>query len=283
MANEIAGKGILSVAGGILRAVRRGVQGFVDDLQQELTEGVRPLPPPPPLEQARREVVIHQFQRDFDDRTALINKRLVEGDIRLSQWQGLIGIEIRTLHLSAAVTAVGGFANLTPSILLEVERTVQIQLNYLRAWAQQLAGQMTTLDGAPDELSETQLNNRVKLYGGASNATFQKQLVASYGVPELPFYPAERTDCMTNCGCAWDIVQLEGEGNYDCFWRRGKTDSCNTCRYRERVANPLQVRGGALQGRWGNEAFSMRAKVWSKASLIYNLFIDLGKEHHHEH
>lgn len=64
----------------------------------------------------------------------------------------------------------------------------------------------------------------------------------------LPAMPAEGTQCRTYCGCYWEVVTVDEEkGHYDAYWRRGKDDSCQTCRQRAADWSPLQIRGGVLQ------------------------------------
>lgn len=234
--------GLFNAASRFLRGVRRGLSQFMQELGEDI-QGPRPLAPapPPPVSEARRVAIVQVFQRDYEERAHVLVDRLVANDITLNTWLSLMATEVRTLHTSAAVAGVGGFGNLQPADLRRIEVATQTQLAYLRAWGRQLA---TT-----EDYDERQMKVRASLYGGASNETFSKAQVGSLGVPDLPFYPAENTECRTNCGCAWDIQPLEGDGNFDCYWRRGKNDSCKTCIARERKASPLRVRGGVITER----------------------------------
>ena len=66
------------------------------------------------------------------------------------------------------------------------------------------------------------------------------------GLP-LPAMPRDGTSqCLSNCGCAWEIAELDGDGNYDCTWQLGKTENCQTCRQRAADWSPLQIRDGRL-------------------------------------
>lgn len=228
-----------SAARNFFRGIRRGLSQFMSELAQDI-QSPRPIAerPPPPVSEVRRVAIVQTFQRDYEKRAHILVDRLVADDITLNTWLSLMAIEVRTLHTSAAVAGVGGFGNLDTDDIQRIETAVQTQLVYLRAWGRQLA--------ANEDYDERQMKVRASLYGGASNQTFSKAQVKSYGVPDLPFYPAERTDCRTNCGCSWNIQPLEGEGNFDCYWRLGKTDNCKTCIARERRASPLRVRGGQI-------------------------------------
>lgn len=66
---------------------------------------------------------------------------------------------------------------------------------------------------------------------------------AVYPLP-LPAMPAQGTQCMNNCGCSWDIQVVDAKaGDYDCYWVRGKDDSCQTCLQRADDWSPYQIRG----------------------------------------
>jgi hypothetical protein len=47
--------------------------------------------------------------------------------------------------------------------------------------------------------------------------------------------------------CAWDIVQLAGDGNYDCTWQISDVEHCQICRQRALDWAPLKVREGVVQ------------------------------------
>lgn len=264
--------GALSAAGRFLRGVRRGLSQFMRELAEDL-QGPRPIAqaPPPPVSDTRRVAIVQTFQRDYEQRAHVLVDRLVEGDINLNTWLSSMAIEVRALHTSAAVAGVGGFGNLHPDDLQRIEVATQTQLAYLRAWGRQLA----TMDG---DYSERQMKVRASLYGGASNATFSKAQIRSMGVPDLPYYPAENTECRTNCGCAWEIEPLDGDGNFDCHWRRGKTDSCKTCIARER-RSPLQVRGGQIVQRpTGPDLYAARS-VFGLVDVLYDAGRKAGRSH----
>jgi hypothetical protein len=52
---------------------------------------------------------------------------------------------------------------------------------------------------------------------------------------------------LTHCHCAWDVVQLEGDGNYDCTWVMSAVEHCQQCKQRSLDWAPLKVRGGIVQ------------------------------------
>lgn len=64
----------------------------------------------------------------------------------------------------------------------------------------------------------------------------------------LPAMPGDGTSqCLGACQCVWDIETIhEGRQDYDCRWKLGAADHCQTCRIRARRWAPLQIRGGKL-------------------------------------
>ena len=86
--------------------------------------------------------------------------------------------------------------------------------------------------------------SRAEMYAGGIKKPYWK---ARTKVLPLPAMPAEGTQCMDNCGCAWEIEVLdEGTGDYDAYWRLGKRDNCQTCLERAFQWSPLEIRGSEL-------------------------------------
>lgn len=85
---------------------------------------------------------------------------------------------------------------------------------------------------------------RAESYAAAVRSTFY-QAVTKF-LP-LPAMPGEGTICHGNCKCGWDIKPVNEENyDFDCYWRRGATDSCSTCIARENEWSPLRIRNGSL-------------------------------------
>lgn len=251
----------------LLGGIRRGVDQFMQELAQDL-QTPRPVAdaPPSPVNEARRERIMLAFQEDFQDRARVLVDRVTSGSLTVPQWRAQMALEIRNLHFSAAVAGAGGFGNLSADDLARVEQVTQEQLIYLNRWAQQLAGY--SVDDLLNEKDYMQV--RAAMYGGASNASYSKALIKAAGVPDLPFYPAENTECRNNCKCSWDIRPLETQGEFDCYWRRSPVDSCKTCVYRERVASPLEVRQGViiLPEMNGSQNATRSAQALGKRALL---------------
>lgn len=80
------------------------------------------------------------------------------------------------------------------------------------------------------------LKARAAMYAGANKEMYARGQTRGMA---LPYYPAQGTQCLTNCGCAWEIQQTER--GIDAYWRRAKNDSCTTCITRERESSPYQI------------------------------------------
>lgn len=170
-------------------------------------------------------------------------RKLVEalllGRLILGAWRQQMRAEITRLHFAIAIIAGGDLDNdpeLRRRVLLEVSQ----QMRYLERWVMQLNAQIL-----PDANVET-LVYRAGLYATAARQTFFLGYTRALGLPFMPFYPKERTACKVGCKCGWRIVQLDGRGNFNCFWQLGIAEHCSTCLARERRCSPLKVRGGQI-------------------------------------
>lgn len=155
------------------------------------------------------------------------------GAISLAQWERAFRAEIARRH-AAALMAGTGSRRLTPQQQAIVEQIVRDQSAYVRGFAEAVRAEGVT----------PRTRARATLYAGAVKESYWRG--KTWGVP-LPAYPTQGTQCMTNCGCSWDIQQREGDGNYDCTWIRGKSDSCQTCVQRSIEWSPVTIRDGELQ------------------------------------
>jgi len=85
---------------------------------------------------------------------------------------------------------------------------------------------------------------RAQMYADSIKNPWWSGKTRGYPLPAMP--GDGTTQCLTRCGCAWEIDELEGDGNADAYWRRAKDDSCQTCVEREQQWAPLKIRDGEL-------------------------------------
>jgi len=196
------------------------------------------------LRDKQRAQRMEDYRSEYNATSRNLARRLANGSLELDDWYRRMKTEIYTLHVNSTVIGVGGWGKLSGEQMAITQEMIARQMLYLENWYRQLQA-MDIKD-----LNENQIAARAKLYGGASSETFEKAMTISYGLPILPFYPADRTICRTNCGCRWEIRKLSGDGNYDVYWRRAKDDSCDTCLTREAKvggSTPLRIRNGEIQ------------------------------------
>lgn len=175
---------------------------------------------------------VQRLMRGMIAETTALMDDLANG-LAVHQWEQRFARVLAERH-AAAFLAGAQTTTLTPEQRRMVAQLVGEQRTYLRGFADAV-----TSDGA----SPTN-RARATLYSGAIKEAFSRG--ATWGWP-LPAYPAQGTQCRTNCGCAWEIVELDGEGNADAYWKRGKNDSCQTCQERATQWSPVRIRAGVLE------------------------------------
>jgi hypothetical protein len=157
---------------------------------------------------------------------------LERGVITPAEWAAQFGELLATYHQAALLTAGQPMTDAAAKWLIT---NVGTQLQFLHSF------QLVVQDAAEFEPG---WRARAQMYGEAIGASYEAGRTRLLPLPSLP--RDGTTQCLTNCGCTWDIRQLDGDGNYDCYWRRGKDDSCSTCLARERLWAPLRIRGGRV-------------------------------------
>lgn len=152
----------------------------------------------------------------------------------VAAWQQEISRQLARYHAAAIMAGAGADALSTP-MTVAVTQDLATQLTYLARFGVEIQ------DGAQWQAG---WNSRAELYAKSIKTPFYRG--ATKMLP-LPAMPAQGTGCYTNCGCQWEIDELEGDGNADAYWRRSKDDSCQVCIQREADWSPVQIRDGVLQ------------------------------------
>lgn len=155
------------------------------------------------------------------------------GDTTPAQWADAMARALAEGHVAAL--RAGGADPARPAGRAVVTQTIATQLHFLR-------GFQAVIEAAPQ--FEAGWQARAASYAQSVGAPYWRGRTKLLPLPAVP--KDGSTICKGNCGCAWDIQQIDGDGNYDCTWRRGKNDSCSTCIARERVWSPLRIRNGEL-------------------------------------
>lgn len=197
------------------------------------------------------EALIQEVER----RMAFLVRRFAGTEINADQWRVFMAEEILYLHRVAGILGHVYPVNMVAQDVRRIQQAVATENIYLDRWAAVLRGMRRTVLDADGHLttalsttfSEAAAAARANLYAQAARETYWRSRTNALGLPELPCYPGQRTQCGRNCRCAWQIQRLEGNGNWDCYWRRRPIDSCDTCKTRERTFAPLRIRVGEIQ------------------------------------
>lgn len=152
----------------------------------------------------------------------------------VATWQQELSRQLAR-YSAASYMAGAGVESLSAAAQAAVLRDVAVQLRFLGKFA------IVVQEGKQWERG---WNARAASYANSVKVPFNRGVTKMLPLPAMP---AEGTQCMGNCGCFWEINELEGEGNADAYWRRGKDDSCQTCKQREREWSPVNIRSGVLQ------------------------------------
>jgi hypothetical protein len=180
------------------------------------------------------EPELEELIRRFEAELTTIMDTLASGELSVIDWQ--LQFEALIARYSAAAMMSGfGSSVLSETALRALGADVAVQFGFLDGFT------LAVQDA--DEFSAA-WRARADMYAKSIKAPYWRGKTRM--IP-LPAMPAEGTQCRTNCGCSWDIRTVnEEQGDYDCYWTRGKDDSCQTCIQRERDWSPLRVRGGVL-------------------------------------
>lgn len=152
----------------------------------------------------------------------------------VAEWQQEVSRQLARYH-AAALLAGANTGTLTPEARVKVTADLAAQLRWLEKFG------IEVQEGAQWHAG---WNSRAASYANAIKIPYWRGAV---NMLPLPAMPAEGVPCMGNCGCAWEVNELDGEGNADAYWRRAKDDSCGVCIQRERDWSPVRIREGVLQ------------------------------------
>ena len=159
---------------------------------------------------------------------------LEAGRATVEQWQQQFSEALARYHTAEYMVGQRG-TDLSNAGRRYLGKTVEAQIGFLRNFATEIQGAAEFQQG---------WNARAAMYAQGIGQSYWKGATKMLPLPAMP--KDGTTQCLTNCGCAWEITELDGDGNYDCYWRRAKTDSCQTCVQRERDWAPLKIRDGRL-------------------------------------
>lgn len=159
---------------------------------------------------------------------------LESGATTLAEWQQQFSDALAKYHTAALLVGQQDGA-LTDAGRRYLGKTVEAQIGFLRKWAVEIQ------DEAQFELG---WNARAALYAQGIGQSYWKGATKMLPLPAMP--RDGTTACLGNCGCAWDIEQLDGDGDYDCTWTMGPLEHCQGCKQRATDWAPYRIRDGRV-------------------------------------
>jgi hypothetical protein len=152
----------------------------------------------------------------------------------VSDWQQAMAQNLLTYGYASYMDGAGTRA-MTPQQQALVNRLIGEQLDYLNRFADDLEAKRGW---------ENKDASRAALYAGSIKPIFWRGRTKGY---DLPAYPTEGSPCIVNCGCSWDMQELDPEElDADFYWRLGATEHCAVCLERAQKWAPLRFRGGEM-------------------------------------
>lgn len=184
---------------------------------------------------------------------------LAKGDITIQEWELSMRKRIKQSYLDEFTLGKGGRNNLTTANLDDVGNLLKKQFDFLHRFAEQIKN---------GELSEAQIQNRSNQYINSSTQAYELGKTASFGMPNLPQYPADGSQiCRSNCKCRWEIQ--ENEEDWQATWVLDPAaEHCETCEGNTQRWNPLIIHKS--QARTRGDLMALLEKRKASMSYGYN-------------
>lgn len=135
-----------------------------------------------------------------------------------------------------------GVRELTAAQREQIAKRVAVQLEFLREFRASMGERIATLR-TPEELAKdlAAFQRRARMYADGTQVAWW--MGRTDGL-DLPAFPKDGgTACLSNCGCFWEIEEVDSKrGYYDCYWRLGDKEHCEDCMSREKNYSPYKVR-----------------------------------------
>lgn len=159
---------------------------------------------------------------------------LEDGAQTVEAWRAAFSAALAKYHAAALLVGQNGAA-LTDAGKAWLGKTVQAQLGFLEKWAVEIQ------DEAQFKLG---WNARAALYAEGIGQSYWRGATKMLPLPAMP--RDGTTPCLGNCGCSWEITELDGDGNYDCTWAMGPLEHCQICKQRAADWAPYRIRDGRI-------------------------------------
>lgn len=161
-------------------------------------------------------------------------RALEAGRETVDAWREAFSAALAKYHTAALLIGQGN-AQLSGPGRRYLGKTVEAQLRFLNNFATEIQGTAEFKKG---------WNARAALYAQGIGQSYWKGATKMLPLPAMP--RDGTTACLGNCQCSWSIVELDGEGNYDCTWTMSAAEHCQGCKQRAQDWAPLRIRNGRL-------------------------------------
>ena len=163
--------------------------------------------------------------------TKRLTDALEAGGQTVAQWKAAFSDALAKYHTAALLVGQGN-STLTPQGRRYLGKVVEAQIKYLNNFATEI---QSAEQFKPGWLA------RSALYAQGIGASYWKGATKMLPLPAMP--RDGTSQCLSNCTCSWEITELDGDGNYDCYWKLGAAERhCQTCPQRSRDWAPLRIR-----------------------------------------
>lgn len=188
---------------------------------------------------------------NMDHEITMLMSDLENGIITQEEWEAAMMSLLGRFTVSSYMTGAGLalFTEITAVALLALQEWLARQLAYLRRFSNvirdTLKGLFLGRDGKPIIPPWKAWTSRARSYRNSITAPYWQGI--ALGLP-LPAYPGDGTSqCGQNCKCRWVIQVLDQDkGDFDCYWKEGVAEHCQTCIERANSWNPIRVRDWRL-------------------------------------
>jgi hypothetical protein len=161
---------------------------------------------------------------------------LESGTESVAQWQQAFSDALAKYHTAALLVGQSS-TQLSDPARKWLGKTVAAQIKYLNNFAVEIQDAEQFKPG---------WNARAALYAQGIGQSYWRGATKMLPLPAMP--RDGTSQCLGNCTCSWEITELDGEGNYDCYWRLGAAERhCQTCPTRAGDWAPYQIRDGRAQ------------------------------------
>ena len=161
------------------------------------------------------------------------------GDLHPTDAERQFHNELDAAYIRQWMLGKGGKDNMTLSDWFIIGTLLAVQYRFLKRF-------MNALNNPLQVMPVGEINRRLDMYIDSSRQAFERGKALAFGIPQLPAYPGDgSTLCLTRCKCHWEIHPVSSPdprlSGWNCYWRLGIAEHCETCLRREAAWAPLFV------------------------------------------